>query len=139
MSQPSPGYAPPQISRRDSQEQIQMMSQRMKQMTLQSSQPIYQSDGFCSPRSPYEHVPSSYVSSSGNDGGGYFGYYTQSSAAPPGNSYSNVVSRGKDVTVGEKIIYVIPKVKSTFILSMSGTLGVSYFNYQSFLVDTCQI
>lgn len=99
MSQSTPSYGPPpQVSRRDSQEQMQMMTQRMKQMTMQSPQSVYQSDGYCAPRSPYDHVQS-YVSPSGSERGAYFQYYT-SSTAPPGSSYSNVVSRGKDVTVG---------------------------------------
>ena len=101
MSQSTPSYGPPpQVSRRDSQEQMQMMTQRMKQMTMQSPQSVYQSDGYCAPRSPYDHVQS-YVSPSGSERGAYFQYYT-SSTAPPGSSYSSVVSRGKDVTVGKK-------------------------------------
>lgn len=99
MSQPSPAYgAATQLSRRDSQEQIQMMTQRMKQMTMQSGQPMYQSDGYGGPRSPYDHLQSSYVPSSGSERAAYFQYYPQSA----GNSYSNVVSRGKDVTAGMK-------------------------------------
>ena len=103
MPQTSSGYgAPPPVSRRDSQDQIHGMTQRMKQMTIQSQQPIYQNDGYGGPRSPYDHVQSSYVASLGNERGGYFQTYYTPSAAPPGNSYSNVVSRGKDGTVGKK-------------------------------------
>ncbi|KAL9988510.1 hypothetical protein ACROYT_G002964 [Oculina patagonica] len=94
MPQPTPCYvAAPQLSRRDSQEQI--ITQRMKQMTL------YSNDGYCAagPRSPYDHVQSPYVSSPGSDRGGYVQYFSPT-APPPGNSYSNVVSRGKDGPVG---------------------------------------
>ena len=96
VPQPTPCYgAPTQINRRDSQEQI--ITQRMKQMT------VYSNDGYCGPRSPYDHVPSHYVSSPGSDSRGYVQYYGP--PAPPGNSYSNVVSRGKDVAVGKNTIF----------------------------------
>lgn len=62
---------------------------------------LYSNDGYCpGPRSPYEHVQSPYVSSPGSDRG-YVQYFSPA-APPPGNSYSNVVSRGKDVPVGKK-------------------------------------
>ena len=93
MSQSTPSYGPPpQVTRRDSQEQVQMISQRMKHLNM------YQSDGYGGPRLPYDHVQPSYIASSGSERGAYFQYY------PPGNSYSNVVSRGKDVTVGKKTV-----------------------------------
>ena len=60
---------------------------------------VYSNDGYCGPRSPYDHVQSPYVSSPGSDSRGYVPYYGP--PAPPGNSYSNVVSRGKDVAVGK--------------------------------------
>lgn len=100
MSQAASSYgAPPQVNRRDSQDQLQMMTQRMKQMSIQS--PMYQGDGYGGPRSPYDHMQSSYVSSSGSERGGYYQAFYTPSAAPPSNSYSSVVSRGKDGTVGK--------------------------------------
>ena len=109
MPQTSSGYgAPPQVTRRDSQDQIHGMTQRMKHMSIQSQQPIYQNDGYGGPRSPYDHGPSSYV----NDRGGYIQTYYTPSVAPPGNSYSNVVSRGKDGTVGK----MYTKIKCILLL-----------------------
>ena len=89
----TPCYGPPpQYSRRGSQEQ--MLSQRMKQMTIQAPQPVYQPDGaYCPPRSPFEHLPAQYPSPSGVDRGFYGPYYSQT--APPASSYANVVPRGE--------------------------------------------
>ena len=103
MSQSTPSYGPPpQVTRRDSQEQVQMISQRMKHLNM------YQTDGYGGPRSPYDHVQPSYIASSGSERGAYFQYY------PPGNSYSNVVSRGKEV--GKKTICLFVVIDSGFKL-----------------------
>ena len=102
MSHFSSGYGvPPQVSRRDSQEQIQMITQRMKQVSMQSQQPMYQNDAYCGSRLQCDHVPLPYAPSSGSDRATYFQGYYSPSATPHGSSYSNVVSRGKDGTVGK--------------------------------------
>lgn len=64
---------------------------------------MYPNDGYCAPRPPYDHVQSPYISPPGSER--YVQYYSPP-AAPPGNSYSNVVSRGKDVAVGKKYFIV---------------------------------
>lgn len=75
-----------------------MLTQRLKQMS------VYSNDAYCGPRSPYDHVQSPYnISSSGSERA-YVQYFSPP-AAPPGNSYSNVVSRGKDVPVGKKYLF----------------------------------
>lgn len=83
------------MNRRDSQEQV--LTQRMKHMT------VYSNESYCGPRSPYDHVQSPYVSSPGSDSRGFLQYYGP--PAPPGNSYSNVVSRGKDIAAGKNTLF----------------------------------
>ncbi|XP_074614028.1 roquin-1-like isoform X2 [Acropora palmata] len=92
--QTSSGFGgPPQVSRRDSHDQIHMMTQRMKQVSIQSQLPMYQNGTYHDSRFQYDQAPSSY-----NERSLYFGGYY--SATPHSNSYPNVVSRGKDGTVG---------------------------------------
>lgn len=96
--QTSSGFGgPPQVSRRDSHDQIHMMTQRMKQVSIQSQLPMYQNGTYHDSRFQYDQAPSSY-----NERSLYFGGYY--SATPHSNSYPNVVSRGKDGTVG-KMLY----------------------------------
>ena len=94
--QTSSGFgAPPQVSRRDSHEQIHMMTQRMKHVSIQS---LYQNEPYCGSRFQYDQAPPPPY---GERSPYFAGYY---SATPHGNSYPNIVSRGKDGTVG-KMLY----------------------------------
>lgn len=100
--QTSSGFGgPPQVSRRDSHDQIHMMAQRMKQVSIQSQLPMYQNGTYHDSRFQYDQAPSSY-----NERSLYFGGYY--SATPHSNSYPNIVSRGKDGTVG-KMLYRFKK------------------------------
>ena len=121
------------MGRRDSQEQL---PQRMKQMSLYPNDSQYP-NGYCGHRPTYDH----YVSSPGSERQQYVQYFT-SPAAPPGNSYSSVVSRGKDVAVGKKCsIFFFSKFYAVTVVGIvyqvTGVRGISRPHTLYTLLITC--